>query len=72
MKPKTKKTAKLIQDITTATGISIMVIEHDISLVEEIASRITVMYKGARFREGNYIEIENDPEIRKIYLGRKR
>ena len=68
----TQKTAKLIQDISNTTGISILVIEHDISFVKEIASRITVMYKGALFREGNYIEIENDPEIREIYLGRKR
>jgi ABC-type uncharacterized transport system ATPase subunit len=48
------------------------VIEHDISFVKEIASRITVMYKGAIFREGNYQEIQNDDEVREIYLGRHR
>lgn len=66
----TRKTAKLIQNISQSTGISILVIEHDISFVREIASRITVMYKGAIFREGSYHEIQADKAVRKIYLGR--
>jgi ABC-type uncharacterized transport system ATPase subunit len=47
------------------------VIEHDISFVREIASRITVMYKGAIFREGDYEEIQSDEAIREIYFGRQ-
>jgi len=68
----TRQTAKLIQQISKTTGISILVIEHDISFVREIASRITVMYKGTIFREGNYEEIQSDEAVREIYLGRKR
>jgi urea ABC transporter ATP-binding protein UrtD len=68
----THQTARLIQDISQTTDISIVVIEHDISFVREIASRITVMYKGAIFREGNYQEIQNDDAVREIYLGRHR
>lgn len=68
----THQTAKLIQQISKTTGISILVIEHDISFVREIASRITVMYKGTIFREGNYEEIQSDEAVREIYLGRKR
>ena len=68
----TRKTAELIKDISQTTGISILVIEHDISFVKEIASRITVMYKGAIFREGNYEEIQSDDAVREIYLGRRR
>jgi urea transport system ATP-binding protein len=68
----TQKTAQLIKDISQGTRISIVVIEHDISFVREIASRITVMYKGAILREGNYEEIQVDQEIRQIYLGKQR
>jgi len=68
----THQTAGLIREISQSTGISILVIEHDISFVKEIASRITVMYKGAIFREGNYQEIQSDDEVREIYLGRHR
>ncbi len=68
----TQQTAKLIQEISQSTGISILVIEHDISFVREIASRITVMYKGTIFREGNYQEINADEAVREVYLGRHR
>ena len=64
-------TAELIKEISQTTGISILVIEHDISFVREIASRITVMYKGAIFREGNYEEIQSDDAVREIYFGRQ-
>jgi urea transport system ATP-binding protein len=68
----TRKTAQLIKNISQETRISIVVIEHDISFVREIASRITVMYKGAILREGNYEEIQVDKDIREIYLGKQR
>lgn len=68
----TQKTAELIKAIAKSTSISILVIEHDIRFVREIASRITVMYKGSIFKEGNYDEIQADEEIRDIYLGRRQ
>lgn len=68
----TAKTAQLIGDISRETGISILVIEHDISFVKEIAGRITVMYKGGVFKEGSYDEIQSDDEVREIYLGRQK
>jgi urea ABC transporter ATP-binding protein UrtD len=67
----TRETAALIKEISHTTGISILVIEHDIRFVKEIASRITVMYKGTIFREGSYEEIQSDSEVREIYLGRQ-
>jgi urea ABC transporter ATP-binding protein UrtD len=68
----TSKTAQLIRSISQETGISILVIEHDISFVREIAGRITVMFKGALFKEGSYEEIQTDSEVREIYLGRQK
>ena len=68
----TRKTADLIKEISKSTDISILVIEHDIGFVKEIASRITVMYKGSIFREGNYEEIQADEDVHEIYLGRRQ
>lgn len=68
----TSDTAQLIRRISSETGISVLVIEHDINFVKEMASRVTVMYKGSIFREGSYTEVRNDEEVRNIYLGRKR
>lgn len=68
----TTKTAELIKEISQSTGISILVIEHDISFVKAIASGITVMYKGAIYREGSFEEIQADQQVREIYLGRNR
>jgi len=68
----TRKTARLIRDISAQTGIAILVIEHDIGFIREIGGHITVMYKGAIFREGSYRQIQDDPAVREIYLGRRR
>ncbi len=68
----TRKTAQLIRKISKQTGISILVIEHDIGFIREIGGHITVMYKGSIFRQGSYQQIQDDPAVREIYLGRRR
>lgn len=68
----THQTAALIRDISRKEKISILVIEHDIGFVREIARRITVLYKGAVFKEGSYETIQTDESVRRIYLGRSR
>ncbi len=68
----TKITADLVQEISESSNISVMVIEHDLGFVKEVARKITVMYKGSIFREGTYEEIQADKDIHDIYLGRHR
>jgi urea ABC transporter ATP-binding protein UrtD len=68
----TRKTVRLIRGISAQTGISILVIEHDIGFIREIGGHITVMYKGSVFRQGSYQQIQDDPAVREIYLGRGR
>lgn len=68
----TRKTARLIREISKEEKITILVIEHDIGFVREIASKITVLYKGAIFTQGSYEKIQTDESVRKIYLGRSR
>jgi branched-chain amino acid transport system ATP-binding protein len=50
-------------------GLTILVIEHDMSLVFRLAQRITVLVEGAILTEGTVGEIRSDPRVRDIYLG---
>ncbi len=52
-----------------AQGATVLLIEHNMSVVLELAERITVMDKGAIIAEGTPGEIERDPEVQRAYLG---
>ncbi len=65
----TVQTAKIIKDIAQHT--TIIVIEHDIQFVRQIAKKISVMHNGAILVEGTLDRIENDDRVRSIYLGKE-
>jgi urea transport system ATP-binding protein len=50
---------------------TIVVVEHDMAFVREIAERITVLHLGQVLAEGNVEQIENNPRVREAYLGSK-
>ena len=58
----------LIQKIRKA-GISVLLIEHHMSLVMEISDYITVLDYGKKIAEGTPAEISVNPVVRKAYLG---
>ena len=62
-----KKTAELLKRITA--GRSVIVIEHDMHFVEEIADRVTVLHQGKLLSEGSMEHVQNDPEVIEVYLG---
>jgi urea transport system ATP-binding protein len=66
----TRATVDLIRSISSGFHLSILVIEHDISFVREIESRVTVLYKGQIINEGTFEEIQKDTTVKEIYLGR--
>jgi branched-chain amino acid transport system ATP-binding protein len=49
--------------------LSVLVIEHDMSLVFRLAQRITVLVEGGVLTEGAVAEIRADPRVRSVYLG---
>ena len=65
----TERTAELLEDI--ARGRSVLVIEHDMEFVRQIARIVTVMHEGAVLCEGPLSAIQNDRRVREIYLGRE-
>jgi ABC-type branched-subunit amino acid transport system ATPase component len=54
-----------------ASGISILVIEHKMRFVSEVARHIAVLNFGRKIAEGNYEEIRNNEAVIEAYLGRK-
>jgi urea transport system ATP-binding protein len=62
-----KQTAALLNRITK--GRAVLVIEHDMQFVEDIAHRVTVMHQGKTLSEGSMERVKNDPKVIDVYLG---
>ncbi|MFC3282500.1 ABC transporter ATP-binding protein [Litchfieldella rifensis] len=54
------------------SGVTFLVIEHDMEMVREICDRIVVMDAGRVVVEGSFDEITNNVEVQQAYLGRRR
>ena len=60
-------TAELLKRI--CKNRSMIVIEHDMAFVAEIASKVTVMHQGKILAEGTMDQVQNDPKVIDVYLG---
>jgi branched-chain amino acid transport system ATP-binding protein len=50
--------------------ITLIIIEHDMDVVFEVADRIVVLNYGTVIADGSKNEVRNDPTVREIYLGK--
>jgi urea transport system ATP-binding protein len=57
---------------TISQDHSVVVIEHDMDFVKQIAQRIIVLHQGEKLAEGTVSEIQNNPKVIEVYLGRER
>lgn len=57
-----KEIIQLLKDIQQETGMSIIFISHDLSLVSEIAHRVLVMYQGEIVEQGEVKQIFKNPQ----------
>jgi len=51
---------------------SVVVIEHDMEFVKQIAQRIVVLHQGETLAEGSVEDVQNNPKVIEVYLGRER
>lgn len=66
----THKTGELL--LSLEGRHSLVVIEHDMTFVRQIARKVTVLHQGTVLCEGTVDQVQNDERVKEVYLGRKR
>ncbi|MFZ5789891.1 MAG: ABC transporter ATP-binding protein [Pseudomonadota bacterium] len=65
----TMHTARVLQHLNSK-DLTVVVVEHDIAFVREVAQIVTVLHQGRIFAQGTIDDITAHDDVRRIYLGR--
>jgi len=65
----TEDMAFWIEDITKLLGITVLMVEHDMSLVTAVSDRVLALNYGRPIAQGTAREVQQHPEVIKAYLG---
>ena len=65
-----RRTADLVREINRRA--TVVVVEHDMDFVRQLAATVTVLHRGAVLAEGSMDEIRDNATVRDIYLGTRR
>ena len=66
----TARTGELLMSI--AAERSVLVIEHDMEFVRQIARTVTVLHQGSVLVEGPVEDVQRDPRVLEVYLGQRK
>ena len=58
-----------IQDIRTILGVTVLMVEHDMSLVSAVSDRVMALNYGRPIATGTPAEVQAHPEVIRAYLG---
>ena len=62
--------SRIIREIRNNLGITVLVVEHDMSLVMPICDRVIVLNSGEKLAEGKPEEIKTNPDVLEVFLGK--
>lgn len=67
------ETAELMTDLLAVKAqrpaLTVVIIEHDMAVIERVSDRCVVLDYGRKLAEGSYTEVAADPVVRRAYLG---
>jgi branched-chain amino acid transport system ATP-binding protein len=68
-----EETRELMDDILLVrermTGLTVVIIEHEMGVIERITARCVVLNYGRKISEGSFAEVARDPQVQEAYLG---
>ena len=67
-KPETFRTGELLKEIRK--DCTVIVVEHDMDFVKQIADKVTVLHEGKVLMEGDVAKVLADKTVQAVYLGR--
>lgn len=65
----TARLARILDETRRSTGAAVVLVEHDLALVESTVDRLVVLNFGKVLASGGVGEVLGDPEVRRAYLG---